>query len=31
MNSQEDSNPHALVKSWEGSDQRDNFVQDKTL
>lgn len=28
MNSQEDSNPHGLVKSWEGSDQRDNFVQD---
>jgi len=28
MNSQEDSNPHGLIKSWEGSDQRDNFVQD---
>ncbi len=28
MNSQEDSDSHGLVKSWEGGDQRDNFVQD---
>ncbi len=31
MNSQVDSNPHGLVKSWEGSDQRDNFVQDSEI